>query len=174
MGAPLSRLLVAVDLPRAVIRVCGRASFNCSADFKTLVYELEGKGCRQFVLELTDCTIMDSTFLGILARFAQHVAKGVAPGSRITLWNPSVRILDLLDNLAVKELFQIEQGRPPLGGPCQTELVCNEPKDKLAATRASLEAHETLMGLNPANIGKFKDVVAFMAEDLKRLEKQGG
>ena len=42
----------------------------------------------------------------------------------------------------------------------------------LETARACLEAHETLMSINPANIPKFKDVSRFMAEDLKRLEVQ--
>ena len=48
----------------ALVRVSGRASFNCSVDFKTLVYELRDRGYRKFVLDLTECPIIDSTFLG--------------------------------------------------------------------------------------------------------------
>lgn len=38
--------------------------------------------------------------------------------------------------------------------------------------RTSLEAHQTLMKINPANIPKFKDVAEFLAEDLKKLEER--
>ena len=44
------------------------------------------------------------------------------------------------------------------------------PISKKEMSRNSLEAHRTLMDLNPANIPKFKDVAQFLAEDLKRLE----
>ena len=40
-------------------------------------------------------------------------------------------------------------------------------------TRNCLEAHETLMEINPANVNKFKDVTRFLAEDLKRQESPG-
>jgi hypothetical protein len=38
-------------------------------------------------------------------------------------------------------------------------------------TRASLEAHQTLMDLKPENVARFKDVVKFLAEDLKKLRQ---
>jgi hypothetical protein len=34
-------------------------------------------------------------------------------------------------------------------------------------SRNCLEAHETLMQVNPENIAKFKEVTRFLAEDLK-------
>jgi len=38
-------------------------------------------------------------------------------------------------------------------------------------TRTSLEAHQTLMTVNPDNVARFKDVTQFLAEDLKTLGK---
>jgi hypothetical protein len=38
--------------------------------------------------------------------------------------------------------------------------------------RVCLEAHQTLMELSPGNVARFKDVVRFMAEDLKQEEKK--
>ena len=40
---------------------------------------------------------------------------------------------------------------------------------KEEVTRNCLEAHRTLMNINPANIPKFKEVAQFMADDLKKL-----
>ena len=52
MGAPSSTLQVAVTDQIALVKISGRASFNCSVDFKTLVYELRDRGYRNFVLDL--------------------------------------------------------------------------------------------------------------------------
>jgi anti-anti-sigma regulatory factor len=167
MGAPNSQLLVAVEGTRALVQVRGRACFTCSNDFKKLVYDLHGRGFRQFSLDLGQCTIMDSTFLGILARFAQLLAEEGCGPEHLALWNPSARIVELLDNLGVAHLFKVEQAHAPVTAVC--EAVPAGPEDKLESTKIALEAHQTLMGLNPANVPKFKDVAAFMAEDLKRL-----
>ena len=167
MASPMSQLLVAVVDSRAIVRVCGRASFMCSADFKRLMQGLRQRGLRRFVLELGRCTIMDSTFLGILARFAQDQV-AVGDGGRFVLWNPAPRILETLDNLGVAPLFAVEPAEEALLGSC--EDVAPAPVDKLESTRLALEAHDTLAQLNPANAVRFKDVTAFLAEDLKRLE----
>jgi len=39
---------------------------------------------------------------------------------------------------------------------------------RLETSRTCLEAHETLMKINPDNVPKFKDVTQFFAEDLKK------
>jgi hypothetical protein len=54
-----------------------------------------------------------------------------------------------------------------------------EPKEHASPSREEvtlncLQAHQTLMAINPANIPKFKEVTAFMAEDLKRISAEKG
>ena len=39
-------------------------------------------------------------------------------------------------------------------------------------SRTCLDAHQTLMEINPANIPKFKDVAQFLADDLKNLKNR--
>ena len=51
----------------AWIRIEGRANLNSSVDFKALVNGLIEKGYTRFILDLTECVLMDSTFLGVLA-----------------------------------------------------------------------------------------------------------
>jgi hypothetical protein len=86
------------------------------------------------------------------------------------LFNPNARIADLLENLGVLHLFKVQQGTVCL--PEETS-----PHDHIAAnpsretvTQTCLEAHHTLMDLHPDNVAKFKDVTAFLAEDLKKLK----
>jgi anti-anti-sigma factor len=172
MAASLPILQVAVTEQVALVKVSGRASFNCSVEFKTLVYELRARGYRKFVLDLTDCLIMDSTFLGVLAGFGLRLAESADEKPTVTLLNPNQRILDLLENLGVAHLFCMVQGIEPLSQKCREVRQTDGTRSKLETARACLEAHEMLMNINPANIPKFKEVTRFMAEDLKRLEAQ--
>ena len=172
MGASSSTLQVAVTDRVALVKISGRASFNCSVDFKTLVYELRDRGYRNFVLDLTECQIIDSTFLGVLAGFGLKLAESPGEKSTLTLLNPNPRVLDLLDNLGVAHLFCVVQGKDPLSEKCRNVRQTDGGPGKVESTRTCLEAHQTLMNINPANIPKFKDVTKFMAEDLKRLEAQ--
>ena len=165
-------LQVAVTDGVALVRIAGRASFNCSVDFKTLVYELKDRGYRKFVLDLSECLILDSTFLGVLAGFGLKLGEASGEKSTVTLLNPNERILDLLDNLGVAHLFCVMQGTSPLLGDCQEVRPTDGAPSKVETTRTCLEAHQTLMNINPENVPRFKDVTRFMAEDLKRLEAQ--
>lgn len=169
MGTSSCKLLVARTDGSTLIKISGRATFICSADFKTLVYRLRDHQCRHFVLDLTECLIMDSTFLGILARFGLNLsAPSEAPGS-VRIVNPNDRILALLANLGVDHLFEVVQGKQPSAEGGSNHELSDHP-DKGQATRVSLEAHETLSALSPENAARFKDVVRFLAEDLKNQE----
>ncbi len=155
----------------ASIRISGRANFHSSVDFKTLLGELVAKGYAWFVLDLTDCLLMDSTFLGVLAGFGLKLNSG--PSGQdcrgIELLNPNARILELLENLGVLHLFKVSQGlNPPPGGEAAPVKCVSATKEDL--TRACLEAHQTLMEINPENVGRFKDITRFLAEDLKKLK----
>ena len=57
--------------------------------------------------------------------------------------------------------------------PETTSPATTEQHSRAEISRTCLEAHQTLMGLNPANVAKFKDVAQFLAEDVKRLEAEG-
>jgi len=172
MGATTPTLQVAATKQIALVKISGRASFNCSVDFKTLVYELRVRGRLKFILDLADCLIMDSTFLGVLAGFGLKLAEASGEKATITLLNPNQRILDLLENLGVGHLFKVIQGKDPLSEKCKEVQRTDGDPSKVETTRTCLEAHETLMAINPANIPKFKDVTRFFAEDLKKLETQ--
>jgi anti-anti-sigma regulatory factor len=174
MNALAANLSVWAGDKVAVIRISGRANFTSSVDFKALVHGLRAKGYNRFVLDLGGCLLMDSTFLGVLAgmglKFSE--ARNGEPPAQIELLHPNDRISDLLENLGVVHLFTVRRG------PADPELTPDQMVDCVASdvdenkvTRTCLEAHQTLMDINPANIPKFKDVALFLAEDLKRKEK---
>lgn len=170
---------VAVVEKMAFIKLPGRANFGTSVDFKTLINELRDQGVSHFVLDLGECVTMDSTFLGVLAGLALRNSDGkeISAGGeklKLDLLNPNPRVADLLDNLGVVHLFNILQ-QPE--NPCTAifEPVSSDrpAPSKEELSRNCLEAHELLMRINPENIPKFKEVTAFLAEDLRRMKEQG-
>jgi anti-sigma B factor antagonist len=167
-----ANLSVLVGKKIACIRIAGRANFASSPDFKTLLNELAGKGYKHFVIDLTECVLMDSTFLGVLAGFGMKLNPKGAPAERgIELLNATVRVTELLENLGAAHLFRMKSGTVELPDDvqtCQPESI-NPTHEQI--TRTSLEAHQTLMSINPENVARFKDVAQFLAEDLKCLEK---
>lgn len=170
MNSSSARMFVLVGEQFACVKVVGRANFNSSIDFKTLINELRQKGYRYFVLELAECQLMDSTFLGVLAGFGLKMT-GSDPGQGgIELLNPNPRIMELLENLGVLHLFRVSHAELKLPDEVQKLDHAASSPSKEEVTRACLEAHETLMKINPKNISRFKDVAQFLAEDLKKLK----
>jgi anti-sigma B factor antagonist len=162
--------MVAVLDQVVCIKINGRADFTLSKDSEKLIRELWERGHRRFLIELHDCVMMDSTYLGMLSGIAlKFSGASHPPESPLELLNPSPRIAEVLESLGVAHLFKITN--------CPDFLAANfEPMpqrsvtSKTEVTRTCLEAHNILMGINPENVKKFKDVAQFLAEDLKRLE----
>ena len=170
MTTPPARLSVWADDQLACIKIVGRANFTSSVDFKALVNELLQQGLHCLVLDLSECVLMDSTFLGVLAGFGLKLSGGNGGTARpgIELLNPSARIIELLETLGVLHLFRLIQGdlTPPAQAQSQERALTNPSKDE--ANQTCYEAHRTLMEISPANVPKFKDVAQFLAEKLKK------
>jgi len=172
MPTTSAKLLVLVGRDFACVKISGRANFSFSPDFKGLLSGLAQKGYHHFIIDLADCVLMDSTFLGVLAGFGLKMngdSNSDHPG--IELANPNARITELLENLGALPLFKIITG--PLQLPEGVQATTAEPTNasREEITRTCLEAHQTLMSVNPDNVVRFKDVTQFLAEDLKNLEK---
>jgi anti-anti-sigma regulatory factor len=174
MPATDHSLLVAVADPVVFVKVRGRACFKLSVPFKGLLAAMRQRGYSEFVLDLSECVIMDSTFSGVLAGAGAKWAAEKEPKmrGRICLFQPNDRIRDLLDNLGVGPLFQRLEQPPVPTHAYQTPATSEATPSKLELSKTCLEAHLTLMNLNPENVSRFKDVAKFLAEDIDRL--QGG
>lgn len=165
-----AKISVLVGQRFACLKISGRANFSLSIDFRTLLNELQQRNYQYFVLDLSECILMDSTFLGVLAGFGLKMAQATKETEprRIELLNPNPRVAELLESLGIAHLFNVTRGAAGLDGCREEDVPACAPASKEEITRACLEAHQTLMAINPQNIARFKDVAQFLAEDLKR------
>ena len=168
--------LVDASSDPVVVRIDGRACFQNSTALRDFISVMLGQGKRHFVLDFGNCASMDSTFLGVLAGLGKNLAGG--PGHEcacpMELLNPNARVADLLDNLGALPLFKISNCAPAPAAKFEPVVPAGELPTRAEISRTCLEAHETLMALHPANDARFKDVVRFLAEDLKKAEREGG
>ncbi len=168
-------MLVSVGEHCACIKLIGKANCTSTPEFQALFLELWKTGCRHFILDLSECGFMDSTFLGILAWAGLKVNPSPPdPEERVVeLYNPSAGIAELIESLGVLHLFKLTQGQGTLPQAGETRDIMLAQPTSEQCKRASLAAHQLLSQINPANAAKFKDVVAFLAEEVKKL-KAGG
>lgn len=174
MSRTPTQIQVALADQAVYVKIAGRANFSISVPFRTLVSELRQKGHDRFVIDLQDCLIMDSTFLGVLAWIGRGLSEASqgAP-AQMELLNVSPKVKDLIENLGIDPLFKfVCCGQNPVAGYSEVESSGPAPSQE-EVSRTCLEAHQVLMEVNPDNVAKFKDVAKFLEEDLRKMQKGG-
>jgi len=74
MSTVTAKLLVLVGKYFACVKNIGPRQFLVQIpDFKVLLAGLAQKGYGHFIIDLSECVLMDSTFLGVLAGFGLKI-----------------------------------------------------------------------------------------------------
>jgi len=147
------------------VRVEGKGSFLNSTGLKEFSKEMINRGYREFVVDLRNCPVMDSTFMGTLASVGLGL-RGLGQGE-LRVINLNERNRDLLTNLGLDQLFTIVLGGPlPAVEPVKEQPLAAAPADKITQQQTMLEAHEACVEADAANAAKFKDVIEYLKQDL--------
>ena len=165
-----ARLDAALADNTAIIRVFGRATFAVAADLKQFGASAMQHGCRRLALDMENCETMDSTFIGVMTGLAARLKQG--GGAGVFVLHLSEKNRDILQTLGVDRILHCF-----LAGAAPDELrellrrtteycpLLHAAQDRQAAARDMLEAHDTLINADPANLMKFKDVIDYLRRD---------
>lgn len=169
MDTSADKVEVAIQDQDAFIRVYGRGTFKIGPSFKQFGVVALERGCKRIVLEMKDCVGMDSTFMGIIAGLATVLRK---TDGQVILRNLTEKNLFLVKMLGLSHLVTIVTGAN--GGAAMPSVgqVLHFDGDKKQMTETMISAHENLVEAAPDNIVKFKDVLAYLKEDLTRSAVQ--
>jgi len=160
-----SSIQVGVRGPTVWVKVEGRGSFLNSGNLKEFAREMLDRGYREFVIDLADCAMMDSTFMGTMASVALRL-KEIGRG-HLHIVHCGNRSQQLLSGLGLDQIFDIHSdgsGAPECEALEQASKNNNSRKRDQAETM--LAAHEALCEAAPENIFRFKDVLDFLRQDL--------
>jgi anti-sigma B factor antagonist len=160
-----SSIQVGVNGPAVWVRVAGRGSFLNSGGVKEFAREMVNRGYREFVFDLQDCEMMDSTFMGTMAGMALRL-KELGQG-RLHVVHCGQRSRDLLSGLGLDQIFDIHANGATAP---QCDLLANgaktEKSEKREQAGTMLAAHEALCEAAPENLTRFKDVLEYLKQDL--------
>lgn len=162
-----SSIQVGVNGPAVWVRVEGKGSFLNSGNLKEFAQEMVNRGYREFVIDLQNCAMMDSTFMGTMAGVALRL-KELGHG-HLHVVHCGNRSRELLSGLGLDQIFSIHSNGSTapdcesLGAPA-APTVSDETKKEQAKTM--LEAHEALCEASPENFTRFKDVLDYLKQDL--------
>ena len=165
MAAPVPQLLLATCDGAACFRVSGKPSLDLSGYLREAAGGLVQTGCTRLMVDLTGCPSVDSTFIGVLLFLTKLVARATPPG-RVILLAACELVRHQLDSLGVLDRFDlVERSEARL----EFDAVTVAASGKEQTTRVCLDAHRDLIEASAANAAKFKDVVEFLENDLRRL-----
>lgn len=151
------------------VRVRGKGTFQNSPGLKEFAKEMIQRGHRDFSIDLAECPVMDSTFMGTMTGIALRLRE-LGQG-RLRVVNPNVRNSELLTGLGLDHLIALESG--PVTVPCETTaepVAGHHSVDKLDVAQTMLHAHEALCEADGNNTGQFKDVLEYLKENLHRQD----
>lgn len=152
------------------IRVEGKGSFEISPHMKEFASrEIEG-GKTEFVVDLENCPMMDSTFMGTLLGIATILAE---VDGELGIVNANERNVGQLRNLGLDLLVTLDVkgerwgSQRPVVSECFREMLAADGEvDRKKKAEVMLEAHEALAGLNEKNAPMFRDVIEYLKHDL--------
>jgi hypothetical protein len=121
------------------------------------------RGYREFVIDLQNCAMMDSTFMGTMAGVALRL-KELGHG-HLHVVHCGVRSRDLLSGLGLDQIFSIHTNGATAPA-CQSLGEAAPVAAKKEQTQTILEAHEALCEAAPENFLRFKDVLDYLKQDL--------
>jgi len=162
-----SSIQVGVNGPTVWVRVEGKGNFLNSGNLKEFAREMLDRGYRDFVVDLADCAMMDSTFMGTMASVALRL-KELGRG-HLHVVHCRNRSRELLSGLGLDHIFDIHTNGAT-APECEalergsSEQSREDKKQEQAETM--LEAHEALCEAAPENLFRFKDVLDYLKQDL--------
>ena len=170
---PNSSILVGCNQKVVCIRVQGKGSFQNSTGIKQFATAMIHRGHRNFVVDLADCPVMDSTFMGTLTGVALRLRE-IGQGE-VHVINSNARNTDLLAGLGLDQILSLDGASSDEGlyHSVDEESLALSPEqaaDKKATTETMIAAHQALVDADPENFCKFKDVIDYLKQDIHQQE----
>jgi len=164
-----SSIQVGVNGKAVWVKVEGKGNFLNSGNFKEFAKEMVQRGYREFVIDLENCAMMDSTFMGTMASVALRL-KELGHG-HLHVVHCGQRSRDLLTGLGLDQIFQIHSNGAAAAAPKTEALPDDQPavepsQQKQQQAQQMLDAHEALCEAAPENFSRFKDVLEYLKQDL--------
>jgi anti-sigma B factor antagonist len=161
---------------RIYVRVAGRGTFQNSQPLRSFALDMIEQGYKVFVVDLSQCQGMDSTFLGVLAGIGLRLRQNGHRGEiHINASN-----MELLQTLGLDRIFSVDaclidtgKNAPPADAdfsklPETDPEDLSKPLNKNETSDLMLEAHDDLVRCDQRNAPKFKDLTKFLREKIER------
>ncbi|MGM0444123.1 MAG: STAS domain-containing protein [Fibrobacterota bacterium] len=153
-----------------LIRLFGAIKYmNVAASFEEFINTLaEKEEVENVVIDMRDCTYIDSTDLGILARIAIYQSKKVYAPQPVIVYRKGSDIQSILEDIGFSRVFRLVDSLE-IGDINFQSIENTGMKDELKMAKLMVDAHERLVDVDRKNTEKFGTVINLMKQNLKQL-----
>lgn len=167
------RFHIAIWESKILIKVEGFAAQNNSLFFCEFVEKMLQEGFKDFIIDLSCCKSMDSTFMGVLVSVIRPEPKGNGneDSTSVTIINSNAYHQKLLDSLGISQVLKIKKTAVTLPDiPMKT--IEEKRYDSQARLKIIKEAHQALLAFPSDYQQVFANFVHLLDEELQQEERQ--
>ncbi|MDR1748127.1 MAG: STAS domain-containing protein [Spirochaetaceae bacterium] len=139
----------------------GHITAQCCPQLKRKVFERIDidPPVNHIYVDLSECTYMDSTFLGLLVGFSRHIS---ARGGKLEVQHADEVSLSLFRQMGMDRILSINQVTVPL-----PENMVNMQNNSSLTADELLSAHEDLMSISDDNKKRFLTLHEILSKQVK-------
>ncbi len=163
-------LYASLDDGAVIFRVEGRGTYLNAGPFKQMIAKVQARNEEtEFILDMTACESVDSTFMGVLAGIGMNQRREKRPN--LKLINVSDRVRKLLQTLGLAHILDIrgleETPTPPPSVATDVVATSTTDVDREQQTQLMIQAHENLVQVDESNAPRFENVLKYLKESLE-------
>jgi len=155
---------VALASKTQYIRAHGLGTMHTCAGLRAFANDALEKGYEDVIVDLRDCTGMDSTFMGVLAGIALYFPEEDRP--HVMVINADEHNRKLLEGLGLSAVLQIRDGevRLPEVEMYRLQDEWTSEEDRI---RFIQQAHENLVKIDRRNVERFGPFLEMLKQELR-------
>ena len=156
-----------------VVRVVGRGTFDLSPRLTTVMEAFNTKKTSpRYIIDLAECTTLDSTFMGVIASLAVH--QNYCGMDHTIVVNPRSVTHRQIETMGLQYLLDLRT-KPPV----EVATITGEGFERVEPTVQSrveqlvhmIESHEALIDAHSGNEILFRPVLKSLQESLERAKE---
>jgi len=165
-------LLVAVQDRKAFVKPIGRATFKLAPALKRFSVSVISKGCHDVHFDMSECTSLDSTFMGVLAGIAMWPLAD-SEKVHVTLAGLNPRTRFMLSTLGLERILtcrNMDESMRSDFAPSRDVQEVEASADKGETLETMRTAHQDLVRADEGNAARFCDVLTYLDQEIKLVD----
>lgn len=150
------------------VRAIGLGNFNNAGPLREYCEKAFNEGLRNVIVDLAQCTGLDSTFMGTLMGFmAFDAGKGQTTGQvAVTVVNATPPTMRAMSSLGLPKILHVNEKPIKFPG-CKLERLREGWQDKRRRTLLIRDAHVALMKADKENEARFAPFVEALVKETR-------